>query len=125
MTTILEQAALAHFDALASQAGVSVRYARGNDDVELTAVPGSHVSEDYGEDGIAVVSRMQDWLIDPVDLVIDSATVKPEPGDRITTLDDREFAVAYADAENCWRWSDQTQKFMRVHTVEKQLEQDG
>ncbi len=82
------------------------------------AIPLRHLSEDYGDDAAAVAS-LRDWRFDPAELKIDGNTVTPQIGDMFLPDSGGAYVVVYGDGENCWRWTDQTQQFMRVHFVER------
>lgn len=100
--------------------GVEIKLRHGNSDVELTANRGQSTSEDNGDDGAIVTSRLQDWILDPSAMKIDGVEFKPGRGDKITVLETgKVFAIVPAAGEKYWRWSDQTEVAIRVHSVEE------
>lgn len=64
-------------------AGETVTYRRGADEVELSAVIGRSAFEIVDQSGSAMQTTSVDFIIAPDDLVLDSETVTPEPGDEI------------------------------------------
>lgn len=64
-------------------AGETVTYRRGSDDVEITAVVGRTAYELIDQTGSALQTSSIDFIVAPADLVLDSVTVTPEPGDEI------------------------------------------
>ena len=101
-------------------AGVEIKLRHGARDVELTAVRGQSISEDSGADGAIVTSRLQDWIIDPSELQIDGVEFEPDRGDKITALETgMVYGIVPGAGERFWRWSDQTEKAIRVHSVEE------
>ncbi len=106
--------------AVLAAAGVTGKYKRGSDEVARTMTPGQTISEDYGDDGAAITARTHDWIeIDPESLKLNGETIKPQLGDRWDTDDGRSFVVVYGKGEKLWRWTDQTQQAIRIHTVEQ------
>lgn len=105
---------------LEAVSGQTIKYRRsGADTGDITATPARRTSEDYGSDGALIVSTNHDWIIDKSKLVIDSVAIDPQPGDLIVTADGQTFVVVPDEAENCWRWTDQFQQRIRVHTIER------
>ena len=117
--TIAQRGAAWMAGKLEAVSGQAVKYRRGTADVELTAVPARRTSEDYGADGSLIVSTNHDWLLDKARLVIDGEAIEPRRGDLIITADGQTFVVVPAEAENCWRWTDQYRQRIRVHTIER------
>ena len=119
MSSLSNAVAAMHSTVLAAT-GVTGKYKRGNHEVERTFIPGRSTSTDYGEDGAAITARTHDWIeTNPCSLKIDNALIKPKLGDRFDTDDGRSFVVVAGDGEKCWRWTDQTQQAIRIHTVEQ------
>jgi hypothetical protein len=118
--SLLANAVAAMHSTVLAAAGVAGKYKRGTDEIERTFIPGRSVSTDYGEDGAAIVARTHDWIeTNPDGLLLIGQVVKPKVGDRFDTDDGRSFRVVYGEGESCWRWTDQTQQAIRIHTVEQ------
>lgn len=119
MSTPQESAVAELYAAIRENSGKSIKYRVGNDDCELTAIPGQSISEQYGDDGVAATARLLDWIIDePDDLRIDGDKVEPQPDHLILTDDGRCYLVTHSAGENCWRYTDQTRQAIRIHTIE-------
>ena len=71
-------------------------------------------------DGIGIDSYRWDWLIAPDCLVdADGNKIEPQVGHRIERVCDELFHDVVRDPkENCFRWSDDTQVWLRVYTNE-------
>ena len=108
-------------DTLQTTDGVTVSYVDGFGSVSLTAVPGQTPVELIDELGsVAQQSRFVDWLIDPVDLVIDGKTITPLKSHKITrtvsgTL--RTYRVTEIPGGEVWRYVHDSQLMIRVHTL--------
>lgn len=115
----LSDAVAAAATAQQSLAGRTIIYTRGSASVTLTAVPTRTTREVDIGDGILGYIEFHDYLIEAADLVLNSSTVLPQPGDQVTdtingttqTLE----AMPIGD-EPCYRFSDCDRTLLRVHT---------
>lgn len=71
------------------------------------------------EDQISIADRMRDFLLAKSDLIQESDSFTPAPGDLIReTIDGVQVAyeLVALDAEPCWSFDDQLNLRIRVHT---------
>lgn len=100
--------------------GQTVRLLRDGRECEFSASRGRTVSEDYGENGAAINTRLFDWVeVDPADLVIDGVQFKPKSGDVIIDADGTRYECVHQTGEDAWRWMDHTKEAIRIHTIER------
>lgn len=103
-----------------STAGVTATYARDDQEVELTVVPGSTEVE-VGDAVLAnVASRISDFMFAAAALVLGGATVTPQRGDTITVELDgvtSVYVVSPFRSEPAWRYVDPAHTEIRVHTL--------
>ena len=122
MTTAFENALAVINTTLKNADGHSVTYRRDEATVSLTAVPTAPLQQ-VVNDAEAVLEEVQyrDWLIDPDDLVIDSTEVEPAFGDEIDWEDPNgntvTFEVVAPVGDQVWRWTDENQTLLRVHSL--------
>lgn len=104
---------------LQSAAGVSVTYTRGAYSVSLTAVVGRTVFASNLQGAARIEFGDRDYLIEAADLILNSATVEPVKGDRITEVVNGATMVFEAmipsTGEPCWRYSDPARTILRIH----------
>jgi hypothetical protein len=95
-----------------------VSYVRESTTLNLTKpILGASSQEVTDDNGIVIRSKAHDWLIDPTDLVISSASIEPTPGDRIVVnlgAGTETWEVQNRGADGCWRWSGPARNRMRV-----------
>lgn len=106
---------------LKQHAGESVVYSRGADSVAVTATLGKTLMRlDSTQTGGSLMEWTDaDFLIAAEDLILASVAVEPERGDKIRWTKGgitRVFEVLAPGGEPCWRWSDEFQTVMRIHT---------
>ena len=121
MATLLESGVSWLGQQLRAAAGLTVRYVRGNSEVELIAVPGRADQPTEGSGLEAIGTQERDWLIDPADLVIDGDSITPLRGDRIVVGDGENaqtYEVVHRGNSECFRYTDQSQQMVRVYTQE-------
>jgi hypothetical protein len=98
----------------------SVIYHRGADSVAVLATIGRTLLKlDDGYGGVRMEWTDRDFLIPAANLILNSVTVTPEPGDRITEtvgLNTSVFEVMAYGGEPPWRYSDPFGKLLRIHT---------
>jgi len=68
--------------------------------------------------GMAVRVRLRDYIGSAAELTDGGISMPPQSGDRITDIDGTVYEVNELPAEGCWRWSDQFNQRIRVHTKE-------
>lgn len=120
MTTPFQNAKAAAFAALNANAAVTVTYVRGADTVDLESVKGRGEAESEGDEGFTVRQELVDWLFDAADLVLGGQPVKPQQGDLIkwtTGGETRVYLVGETGAQSPWKYSDQGETRLRVHTT--------
>lgn len=124
MPTLHESAIASQLTLLKSVNGVSVIYARpstGESLSDLTVIPArSRFEHESDYDRLVTELEIEDFLIEPADLVLGSSTVEPAQGDTITIVRG-EQTLTYqllppGGAEPAWRWSDPGRTRIRVHT---------
>lgn len=101
---------------LASFAGETVTLRRGALVATVTAIRGStnpKLANDGGESYIEL--RGAEWLIPPAEYVFDEIEEEPLPGDRLVVGTETFVATPFVAGEPCWRWSDQTKTYYRIH----------
>lgn len=110
-------------DFLAAQRRASlahvVVYRRGALSVSLPATRGRSDFQATDAQGVLVQERSVDWLVTAADLVLNSASVEPERGDRVEETVGgvtRTYEVMAPGNGPPWRWSDPGHKTMRVHS---------
>lgn len=106
---------------LKQHAGESLVYSRGVLSATITAPMGKTLMRlDNSQTGGAIIEWTDaDFLIAAADLVLGGSAVEPERGDKIRWSKDgktRLFEVLAPGGEPCWRWSDEHQTVMRIHT---------
>lgn len=101
--------------------GISVKYLRGANEINLTKVGrGSWVFRFQDDNGTTKRIRSRDFLIEAAQLVISGVSIEPAIGHRIevTVGDTTEtFELVSPNNEGCFRFSDNSQKQIRVHTL--------
>ena len=124
MASAFETALAVARDSIQNVAGVVITYKRGADSVTINdAVPGQTPVEMLDDLGFVSESlRYTDWLIDPADLVLNSATIEPEKGDEIRREINGKthvYRVTQLTGAEIWRYSDNNETRIRVHTFLK------
>lgn len=107
------------FQTLASSAGVAIRYVRGDDAVDLAAVPGSTDYETETSGGIFESHQARDYLILADDLKIGGERVKPKRGDEIRETvagEELTFPIMALGGSRHYDFSDPYRQILRVHT---------
>ena len=107
------------FRAMATAAGVAIRYVRGDDVVDLTAVPGTTDFETETSSGMFESHQARDYLILADDLSLGGASVKPKRGDEIRETvagEELTFPVMALGGSRHYSYSDPYRKILRVHT---------
>lgn len=103
--------------AVQTAAGVTVTYARGVEQVTLTAVVGRTAFASNEQGAARVEFGDRDYLIAVADLVIGGRAVEPADGDTVTDADGQRFEVKRpGTGEPAWRYSDPQRTTYRLHT---------
>jgi hypothetical protein len=119
MTDLLEQGAQFLDDQRHVHMTRTVVYHRGSSSVEVSATIGQTTFEQADEFGGIQRLESRDYLIRTADLVLDSETVLPEPGDRIHETSGENvfvYEVMAPGSEPPFRYSDPYRKALRIHT---------
>lgn len=124
MCSAFSNAVTAAHAAIAAAAGETVIYARGNDAVQLVAVPGQTTAEQQTHQGLHAQITIADFLIAVDDLVLDEQPIEPKSGDRIyreVPGSDgsryHQYEVSSLDGgSRPWRHSDTGGTVYRIHT---------
>lgn len=118
MSNMLARGAAMLNRTMKASASESVTYSRGSDAVSVSATPGNTITEmPVDDNGGTIQSRNVDFLIDGPDLILDSATITPRPGDRITRADGTVFEVNALGSEPCFRRSNPHGTLLRIHAI--------
>lgn len=81
------------------------------------AVPGTSQHE-ISQDGMVIEQvRSRDWLVLVSALVLNGSPVLPRKGDKIT-VDGKELAVLCMGSDAQWKYTDQSEQIIRIHTRE-------
>jgi len=114
------------FDAFAAGDLEPIRFKRGDDSVELDAMPGATECDVVTSDGAIRTVKTQDWIVRVGDLVIAGEPIEPRRGsDSVELLDDagavvRTYAVTHPGGGEPFHYCDQFRVLMRIQTVERQ-----
>ena len=103
----------------------TVTYCRGEQSVDVAATIGRTDFEGVDAYGAIERTESRDFLILAADLVLSGAAVLPEPGDRISEVQDEAtyvYEVMAPARQPCWRWSDPYRRTLRIHTKETAVE---
>lgn len=107
------------FTAIKDIAGEKVVYSYDGVEIKITAVPATVTSpEDVTGGRTRVSNRTLNWLIDASLLAIDGVLIKPKRGNTIIREDGRTYKVAAPNQGACWNWSDGSEVYLEVQTVE-------
>jgi hypothetical protein len=114
---------------LKSRAGVSVTYTRRlgaseERQISLVAVVGQHRHEnDLNQNQVGRFDySKRDYLVMAADLVLDGQTFLPQAGDTVIEMVggvERRFVLMSTVSEGAWRYTDQTETIIRLHTEER------
>jgi hypothetical protein len=119
MADLLEQGAQFLDDQRHTHMTRTVVYLRGGSSVEVAATVGQTTFEQADEFGGIQRLESRDFLIRTGELILDSAVVLPQAGDRIReTVGDQAFIyeVMAPGSEPPFRYSDPYRKALRIHT---------
>ena len=102
-------------DKLKANAGQSITYTRGPNSATLTATIGETEYEKEDAHGVIIRFESRDFLIDAADLILDSVTVNPQDGDKITYGGETYEALSL-DGGRPYEPTDPYETQWRVHT---------
>lgn len=107
---------------LKAHASSAVTYRRGSDEFEIQATVGRSAFEQTDENGVVLRElATKDWIVSAADMLIDEVAIEPKSGDRITDANGKTYQVTSVGGQPPWRWSDEFQNMMRIHTTEFKL----
>jgi hypothetical protein len=103
--------------------GEDISYGRGNESIDIVAVPVRTRHIDYAnEDDLSLTARERDWIVSAVDVAFGGVITTPQRGDFINWIDplgsQRTFQVLPRADDRCFRHTDQTMQVLRIYTVE-------
>lgn len=109
--------------ALKSAGGATITYRRGNDSIDITAVPVRVNHSDYSPDAdLSLTSRDRDWIVLAEDLAIAGQLIDPQRGDEIDWIDSLDVTHTYEvlprAGDRCFRHTDVTMLQFRIYTKE-------
>jgi hypothetical protein len=114
----LEAVVIGLHDSLAAAAGVEITYSRGEASVELVAVRGRIDHEEIDIDRGSVSSREAAFIVKTDELRLSAGAILPQVGDTIEITGGASYRVQQITGDRCYRFTDQTQKLLRIYTVE-------
>jgi len=120
--SLLREGVREHYSRLIESAGVLVTYYRGEDCVEVYAVPGETVFEQVERDGSVVEVRSRDWTVLQSALDFGAGHTEPVVKDSIQYTEDEEATVyeVLRDAgQKHFREADAFGGAFRIHTKVK------
>ena len=127
MTEIHRRGVLVQWKKQLQAAAVTCVYRRdGLTPTEMTFVPLQTSIEDYGTDVVGQTSKYRDWGILVANFNIDGQAILPERGDEIDTqvnaITTGTFRVLPPLGERCYRFTDQLELILRIHTIQVNTE---
>jgi hypothetical protein len=105
---------------LKSHAAGTVSLSDGTYSVSLSATVGRTELQLQDASGNVIEWKSVDFIITAADLILNSAKVQPKRGWRITRpvgSGSEVYEVQSPGNEQPWRWVDQSQVIMRIHTA--------
>jgi len=121
MASLLEKSTKLLAKTMLRSAGMAIVYRRGIHAVQLMAVPGRTLIDDYSLDGNPQTAIADDWILPAADLVLDGVETLPKDGDEIDVGDDnhrKTYRVLPAGGDRCFRFVDQARNLLRTHAKE-------
>lgn len=115
MTNLMQDGATWLGERLQDSAGRAVTYTRGQQSVSITVTPSEHLYEVTDQDGFATEVLSYDWTITASDLVLNSETIQPAAGDKITLGSDV-FVVTTMGSQPCFERLDANAILYLVHS---------
>jgi len=103
--------------------GRTVTYWRGDEAAAITAVVGRSDWPVIQESGAQIMLQTRDYIVQAADLeAARGAGARPEAGDRIVEASGEAFEVRGPGGQRPWRWSDDYETLIRVHTTRVEAE---
>lgn len=104
-----------------------ITYKRGDTTLTINAIAGITNISYEDQHGVIVRAKVQDFIVDPADLVISGNLFEPNEGDLIVDSYGpdgivRTYEVNPSGTDNPWRWTDHHRTRMRIHVKEVDLE---
>jgi len=121
-TTRLDNATARALMRLQTAGGRLVTYRRtpGNEEIEVTAIPGVSTYQRADDLGLITDMEVHDELIAAADLVLNDETIEPGEGDQIdVTINAMTLTyevMAPGTGEPAWRYMDPGRSALRIHT---------
>ena len=108
----------ASYRTLQLAAGITIRYARGERNVSITAVPGTTEFVQTSGEGYMETIESRDFVFPAEDLVLSGKAVLPERGDTITeTVGGVEYTYpVLSNGNRYFKYADPSRKILRVYT---------
>lgn len=94
-------------------------YVRGDRSLIAAASKGKSTFDVAEASGVMTRLDTTDWLIAAEDLTLDGVRLTPRPGDRIIEGELASgvvYEVMGIPGGDCWRWSDNHRRTLRIHT---------
>jgi hypothetical protein len=96
----------------------TVSYWRGDDAASILAVQGRSDWPVVEASGAQIMLQTRDYLVRADDLeTMLGAGARPEAGDRVVEASGEAFEVRAPGGQRPWRWSDEYNKLLRIHTT--------
>ena len=109
-----------HRDQLGTAASKTVTYRRGEFESEISVtLGGRNAPAEYAANTVRVESELQDFIIDPREIVLDGYETLPVAGDTITLTSSRSsstYRVLPLTENGCFDWDSKYEKLLTVHT---------
>ena len=119
--SIYHDAQRAGFEGMAEVAGEQVAYKFGTHTLtRLNVLRGETKFENESPSGFGTETTTVDWLVKPEHFV-DSNGDRTEPkiGHQLVTQSGDVFDTFPGANDKCWRWSDQFETYLRIHSVRR------
>ena len=121
MTSLLSSATSVLAEAVRALKGLPATYHRGAESVALTAAMGQSVWAAVDAEGTAVEQRSVDFLVLASELVLVGTATEPRRDDRIKVAVGTKTRVYQVvpggEDERPWRYTDESEQQIRIHTV--------
>lgn len=90
--------------------------AAGGSPLTIKATRGREIGDQVVEAELTANSNQTDWIVRKSDLLVVGVFVEPKRLDTVT-VDSQVWEVAEIAGEPCWRYSDEFENAVRIHTV--------
>ncbi|WP_456061983.1 hypothetical protein [Aporhodopirellula aestuarii] len=120
--SMLQRALGVHAKTLASVAGETVTYRRGDFSAEVVAIPGQSVFDDFDSEGVRAETRTVDFIFSPDFLSglheLPESTM-PAKGDQVIRANGDTYDAFPGASNSVWSWADARETQIRVHSVKR------